>query len=68
MNGRKTLLLSKTFWGAILTGLAVMLDIFGVDVSEAEQSLLVESVAITGAVAGTILTIYGRFRVQKWIG
>ena len=45
-----------------------MLGIFGVDVSEAEQSLLVESVATTGAVAGTILTIYGRFRAQKRIG
>ncbi|NQV79769.1 MAG: hypothetical protein HQ495_04400 [Alphaproteobacteria bacterium] len=68
MDDRKTLLLSKTFWGAVLTGLSAMLAIFGVDVSEAERSVVVESVATVGAVFGTFVTIYGRFKAEKRIG
>jgi hypothetical protein len=68
MDERKTLFLSKTFWGAMLTGLSAMLAIFGVDVSEAERNVVVESVATVGAVLGTVTAVYGRFKAEKRIG
>ncbi|MEQ8246069.1 MAG: hypothetical protein RID42_00160 [Alphaproteobacteria bacterium] len=45
-----------------------MLAIFGVDVSEAERNVVVESVATVGAVLGTVTTVYGRFKAEKRIG
>ena len=56
------------FWGALLTGVSAMLGIFGVDVSDAERNVLVESVATVGAVVGTVTAVYGRLRAEKRIG
>lgn len=64
----RTALLSKTFWGAILAGLSAIFGVFGVEISGAEQAVLVNSVATVGAVLGTVTAIYGRFRADKRIG
>lgn len=60
--------MSKTFWGAILTGLSAVFGVFGVEISGAEQAVLVDSVATAGAVIGTILALYGRVRAVTRVG
>lgn len=63
----KSILLSKTFWGAILAGVSALFGVFGVEISGAEQAILVDSVATVGAVLGTVTAIYGRLRAEKRI-
>ena len=68
MDGSKSIFASKTFWGALLAGASALLGIFGVDVAEGEKAALIEGVTAVGAVVGTLLAIYGRFKANSKIG
>ena len=62
---------SKTIWGAVITVVCVVLSIFGVEITDAEQSAirdnLTELVTLGGAVVGAVLSIYGRVKASKSI-
>ncbi len=64
---------SMTIWGALITGLSTVLPalgpIVGIDITgdlvrEAGEQI-VQTVQAFGGLAGTILTIYGRFRASQ---
>jgi Mg2+ and Co2+ transporter CorA len=59
---------SKTIWGGVVAFLAVVGGLFGVDVDEAQKSVLVEALVGLGGVIGLILTIWGRAKAEKSIG
>lgn len=68
MEDKKSLFASKTFWGAILAGGSALLGIFGVEVSEGEKNAILEGATAVGAVVGTLVAIWGRFKASKRIG
>jgi len=64
---------SMTIWGALITGLSTVLPVLGpvlgIDITgdlvrEAGEQI-VQTVQAFGGLAGTILTIYGRFRARQ---
>ena len=64
----KTLLSSKTFWGALVAILASVLSLFGYQVGLSEQSELISiGTSVAGAVGG-LFAIYGRIVASKRIG
>jgi len=68
MSEFKTLLSSKTFWGALVAVLASLLSLFGYQIGVAEQSELISiGTSIAGA-AGGLFAIYGRVVASKRIG
>lgn len=68
MDGVKSLLTSKTFWGAAIAGLSAIAGLFGYTVVPEDQTALVDNVAGLGGVFGALLAIYGRVKASKKIG
>ena len=62
---------SKTIWGALITIIALILSLFGVQIDEQTKQVLInESVALATAVAGivgAVLSIYGRIKAKQRI-
>ena len=62
---------SKTIWGAIITIVALILSLFGVQIDEQTKQVLVnEFVAAAtaiGGIVGAVLSIYGRIKAEKRI-
>lgn len=83
MNGVKSILASKTFWGAFIALLAILAKAFGLDVPAGDEAALAGSATdlVTAAsehnwsaivttlvgLGGTIFAIYGRFKATKAI-
>lgn len=68
MNDAKSLIASKTFWGALIAGSASILGLWGKELSPADQSQLVElGSALVGAL-GALLAIVGRVTATRTIG
>lgn len=67
MEGTKTLLESKTFWGAALAGLAAILKLYHFDFLPADQAAAVDSVMTLIGVGGSLYAIYGRIVATKVI-
>lgn len=55
---------SKTIIGAIVTGLATVAQIAGVEVTEQETQVFVTALTAVGQAIGIGLTIYGRVKAQ----
>ena len=62
------ILRSRTFWGTALVVVAMVLSgVFGFEVTEAEQSALLEwIIGITGGL-GAVVALYGRWRRRNEI-
>lgn len=75
MNSTKSLIKSKTFWGAVIAIAASLAGVFGFEISPADQQDLLslydqalsawDSIAV---VAGGLLAIYGRITATRRIG
>ena len=68
MSEVKTLLASKTFWGAFVAVLAGALSLFGYQLAAEDQAQLVNAVSGIAAAAGGVVAIYGRIVASKRIG
>jgi hypothetical protein len=64
----KTLLSSKTVWGALVAILGAILSYFGIDLSPADQGALVEQIGNGVTLVGALLAIWGRATATKQIG
>ena len=74
MTGTKSILLSRTFWGALLAIVAAVAGMFGYTVSADDQSAVLDLVNQVFAVwdkvaiiAGAALAIYGRVAATKTV-
>ena len=61
----KSIFQSKTFWGAVVSGVSAMALIFGVSIESVEQTTLLTAFESVGAAIDTVLTIWGRFTAKK---
>jgi 4-hydroxybenzoate polyprenyltransferase len=68
MNGYKSLLKSKTFWGNFVSGLVCILAIFGFAVSESDQSKMLEIIVLLGVLICDVVSTIGRIVADKKIG
>lgn len=68
MYGNKSIWASTTVWGGIVALLAGIAAIFGVTISEADQSILAEALLGISSAIGGIIAIWGRVRATKQIG
>ncbi len=68
MDGFKSILESRTFWGAAVALLAGVLAIFHYSLSADDQAQLVDIIAGVGAAAGGLVAIIGRVLASKKIG
>ena len=68
MSEAKTLLSSKTFWGAFVAMVAGALSLFGYHISAGDQAELINSVSGLAGAAGGLFAIYGRIVASKRIG
>jgi hypothetical protein len=72
MDDYKTLLTSKTFWGAIIAGVAGLAGAFGHNIPAGDQQDIVNQVSAGAGAAFTVigaaLAIYGRIKAEKKIG
>ena len=69
MEGTKTLLTSKTFWGTLIAFLASIANATGkVSIDAAMQGELLSLITEAGALAGAAVAIYGRVAASKKIG
>jgi len=68
MDGIKSLLASKTFWGAALAVVAGILSLFGFEFGAADQGAVIDSGYNIAGIVGGILAIYGRIVASKKIG
>ncbi len=64
----KSLIASKTFWGAFVAVAAGVFGLFGYAVTPEDQVWLVDSIAAVGAIAGGVVAVYGRIKASKRIG
>ena len=64
MDGTKSLLTSRTFWGAALMMVASALSYFGIDFGAEDQSKVAY---ILAEIAGFVLTVWGRIAASKTV-
>jgi hypothetical protein len=59
---------SKTIWGAIITGIATILNITGqVNLDLTEQAQITDGLVAVGSLVGVILAIIGRVKAKQKI-
>lgn len=58
---------SKTIWGAFITLIAMVAQLFGYQIDQATQSQLTEIATTIVAAFGSVLAIYGRVTATKRI-
>ena len=68
MDGIKSILASRTFWGALVAIAAGVLGIFGYSFGTEDQTQIVEYVAGFGGVVGGVIAVWGRIVASKKIG
>ena len=68
MEGVKSILSSKTFWGAILAVIAGVLGIFGYVFTPEDQAVLIGFGTAVSGIIFNIFAIYGRIVASKKIG
>jgi hypothetical protein len=68
MSEVKSLLSSKTFWGAVVAVLAGGLSLIGYEFGPADQVEIVNLASGLGAALGGVIAIYGRIVASKRIG
>lgn len=63
----KSLLMSKTFWGAIIAIVASLVGFAGYTFGVEDQQALLEVITTVGTAAGGLLAIFGRIKATKAI-
>lgn len=63
----KSLLMSKTFWGAIIAIVASLAGFAGYTFGAEDQKALVEVITTVGTAVGGLLAIFGRVKATKAI-
>lgn len=58
---------SLTLWGAIVTVLAAIAGIFGIDIDVNTQQEIVEYIVLGGSAVGGLMAAYGRIRAKARI-
>lgn len=56
---------SKTFWAGLVTALAGLLSIFGIDVSGDTQAAIVNGISAIATVGGTVVAAISAWRSRK---
>ena len=68
MDGFKSLLSSKTIWGALVAMFAGGLSLAGYSISAEDQALSLDLIAGAASTFGGAFAIYGRVKATKRIG
>jgi hypothetical protein len=68
MDGFKSLLSSKTFWGAFVAIIGGVLSAFGYTVAPEDMQKVVEGIGHIATFAGALGAIHGRVVASKQIG
>jgi hypothetical protein len=68
MTDYKSLLASKTFWGAAVAVLGSVLNLLGYNFAQADQQLLIEFISNIAIAGGGVFAMYGRVKATKKIG
>ena len=68
MNGTKSILASRTFWGALLVILASFFNLLGYAISEDMQAEAGELIAGFTSLVGGVIALWGRVKATKKIG
>lgn len=68
MSEIKSLLASKTIWGALIAVFAGVLSLAGYSISADDQASLLELAAGLASTTGGAFAIYGRIKASKKIG
>jgi branched-subunit amino acid ABC-type transport system permease component len=68
MDGFKSLLASKTFWGAFVAIVGGVLSAFGYSVAPEDLQKIVEGIGHIATFAGALGSIYGCVVASKQIG
>lgn len=68
MDQTKSLLASKTFWGAVIAILAVLANRMGHPIAATDQADLVNDGVTLVTMAGSLFSIYGRIVAKTAIG
>lgn len=63
----KSLLSSKTFWGAVLAGLGAVAGLLGFTFGPDEQAAVIEIGTTLVTAVGSALAVYGRVKATKAI-
>lgn len=65
MTEVKSFLKSKTVWGAVVAGLAMLAKILGYEFGLEDQTMLVDGIIGAVGIGGSLLAIYGRVVASK---
>ena len=60
----KSIFLSKTFWGTILTAASTFAAIFGVEITGVENEAITQGAAGVLGFIGAVIAIIGRFKAK----
>ena len=67
MDGVKSLLASKTFWGGLVAVVAGVAGFFGYTLGADDQQAIIEIIAGVGSTIGGLVAIWGRIVASKKI-
>ena len=56
---------SLTLWGAIVTVLAALAGLFGIDIDADTQKQIIEYIILGASAIGGLIAAYGRIRAKK---
>ena len=58
---------SKGVWGGVISVIAIILGVFGYNITPEDQQTIVASLAALGATVGSIVAVVGRVKATKQI-
>ena len=58
---------SKTIWGSIIAVVALVLGMFGYEISVSDQLVITEGIIALAGIAGGFLAVFGRVTASKKI-
>ena len=67
MEESKVWYMSLTLWGAIVTVLATIGGLFGIDIDADTQKQIIEYIVLGASALGGLMAAYGRIRAKKII-
>lgn len=68
LGGFKSMLASRTIWGALVAGGGTLLNLFGYTLEPTDQVILVNTMGEMMTIGGSLVAIWGRVAATKQIG